>query len=71
MLKVPKIYTTNISESCLYSVCLDKEIDHEVHQDMAWGSFYHINWPIFQCEVRGQDTLYFINKIISSPNVEL
>ena len=68
MLKVPKIYTTNISESCLYSVCLGKQIDHmEVHQDMAWGSFYHINWPIFQCEVRGQDTLYFINKVLSSP----
>jgi len=68
MMKVPKIYTTNISESCLYAVCLDKEIDHiEVHQDMAWGSFYHMNWPIFQSEVRNTDTKYWINKVMSSP----
>ena len=26
-----------------------------------------MNRPIFQCEVRGQDTHYFINKVLSSP----
>jgi hypothetical protein len=68
MMKVPMIYSTNISESSLYAVCLGKQLDHiEVHQDMQWGSFYHMNWPIFQCEVRGQDTHYFINKVLSSP----
>ena len=42
------VYTTHMSESVLYSVCLDKQVEPtDVYQKAEQASFYHINKWLF------------------------
>lgn len=62
--KAKKVYTTHISESCLYAAVLGKEyepIDNLKHIER--GSFYHINKHLFLHNDNPHD---FINKVFSS-----
>lgn len=55
----PIVYTSMLSESALYSVCLDKYIEPiDVYHKTPVGSFYHINKFLFYDD----NPKYWINK---------
>lgn len=51
MLQSETVYTSHMSESAVYAVCLDKQIDPiDVYNKVEQGSFYHINKFLFDSE---------------------
>lgn len=48
MLKAETVFTSHLSESAVYAVCLDKQIEPiDVYHKTEQGSFYHINKFLF------------------------
>jgi hypothetical protein len=63
MSKAKKVYTTHLSESAMYAVALDIEIEQiDVYNMQERGSYYHINKHLFQNE----DPKNWINKAFNS-----
>jgi len=58
------IYTSHMSESAIYAVCLDKQIEPiDAYNKVEQGSFYHINKHLFTEENAKQ----WINIALNSP----
>lgn len=62
--KAKKVYTTHISESCLYAVALGKQVEPiDVYQEVHRGSFYVYNKELYRNQKDGID---WINKTFSN-----
>ena len=58
------VYTSHMSESAVYAVCLDKQIDPiDAYNKVEQGSFYHVNKFLFTVE----DPKLWVNRTLSSP----
>lgn len=63
MLQSETVYTSHMSESAVYAVCLDKRIDPiDVYNKVEQGSFYHINKFLFDSE----DPKLWVNRTLNS-----
>lgn len=64
LLEAKTIHTTTMTESLVYAVCLDKEVDPvDVYNKAEQGSFYHINKFLFDEE----NPKEWINRTFNSP----
>jgi hypothetical protein len=58
------VYTSHMSESAVYAVCLDKQIEPiDAYNKVEQGSFYHVNKFLFT----QPDPKQWVNKTLSSP----
>jgi hypothetical protein len=58
------VYTSHMSESAVYAVCLDKTIEPiDSYNKVEQGSFYHVNKFLFT----QQDPKSWVNRALSSP----
>ena len=58
------VHTSHRSESCVYAVALEKEIDPiDVYKTIPRASYYHINKPLFESE----DPYNYMQKVFNSP----
>jgi len=65
MKKADIVYTTHISESALYGIVLDKQVEPiDVWNNVHQGSFYTINSQLFDHKDNGKE---WINRVFSSP----
>lgn len=63
LLGAENVYTSHMSETALYSVCLDKKIEPtDVYQRVHEGSFYHVNKFLFMED----DPKDWVNKTFNS-----
>ena len=64
MLESEVIFTSHLSESAVYAVCLDKKIEPiDLYQKAEQGSFYHINTHLFNRD----DPKEWLNRTLNSP----
>lgn len=64
LLKAETVFTSHLSESAVYAVCLDKRIEPtDVYYKEEQGSFFHINHFLF----RHSDPKEWINRTMNSP----
>ena len=62
------VYTTHISESCIYASVLGKDIEPiDVWNMIDRGSFYCFNRNLFRIQAEGGVPDEWINKVFSSP----
>ena len=65
---VHTVYTTHISESCIYAAVLGKDIEPiDVWNMIDRGSFYCFNRNLFRIQAEGGVPDEWINKVFSSP----
>lgn len=58
------VFTSHMSESATYAVCLGKQIEPiDIYNKVEQGSFYHINKFLFTAE----DPKYWLNRTLNSP----
>jgi hypothetical protein len=64
LIEANTVYTSHMSESALYAVCLDKEIEPiDAFYKVEQGSFYHISKFLFTLD----DPKEWINRTLNSP----
>lgn len=63
LVQADTVYTSHMSESAVYAVCLDKQIDPiDVYNKVEQGSYYHINKFLFDSD----DPKEWVNRTLNS-----